>query len=144
MKRKPWDPAERADRPYVGIPSFLRMPISTDIDKLDADIAILGVPTDEGSPFLPGSRFGPRSLREHSLRFAAGKMGYYDGDADKQYLEYEMKNDRIVDAGDVDVLPTNVERTFENITLTVEAMLHRGVFPVVLGGDHAITYPVVR
>ncbi|MGH6916035.1 MAG: arginase family protein, partial [Geminicoccales bacterium] len=63
---------DRVDRPYVGIPSFLRAPICTDLEKLDADIAIMGVPTDDGSPFMAGSRFGPRALREHSLRFAGG------------------------------------------------------------------------
>ena len=54
---------DRLDMPFVGIPSFLRAPIHTDLDTLDADIAILGVPFDEGVPFMPGSRFGPRSLR---------------------------------------------------------------------------------
>ena len=60
----------------MGIPSFLRAPICTDLDRLDADIAVLGAPTDEGSPFLPGARFGPRVIREHFMRFPAG--GYYD------------------------------------------------------------------
>ena len=41
----------------------------------------MGAPTDEGSPFLPGARFGPRGRREHSLRF--GPRGYYDQDEDK-------------------------------------------------------------
>ena len=55
----------RMNWPFVGIPSFLRAPICTDLTELDADIAIMGVPFDEGVPFMPGSRFGPRSLREH-------------------------------------------------------------------------------
>ena len=62
----------RMNWPFVGIPSFLRAPICTDLDTLDADIGIMGVPFDEGVPFMPGSRFGPRSLREHSLRFVGG------------------------------------------------------------------------
>ena len=41
--------------PFVGIPSFLRADIHTDLDTLDAAIAVLGVPTDEGSPFMGGS-----------------------------------------------------------------------------------------
>ena len=56
---------------FAGIPSFLRAKICTDLDQLDADIAVIGVPTDEGSPFMPGSRFGPRGIREHSLRSEA-------------------------------------------------------------------------
>ena len=61
--------------PFVGIPSFLRARIETDLDALDAGIAVDGVPFDEGSPFFAGSRAGPRSIREHSLRFAATDLG---------------------------------------------------------------------
>ena len=63
----------KLNRPFVGIPSFLRAPIETNLEVLDADIAVYGVPFDEGSPFLAGSRMGPRSIREHSLRFAASR-----------------------------------------------------------------------
>ncbi len=128
--------------PFVGIPSFLRADICTDLDSLDADIAVMGAPTDEGSPFLPGARFGPRGIREHSLRFGAN--GYFDQDANKVFLERELTNRRIVDVGDADVLPTNVELTFENITDLTRRVLDKGALPVVLGGDHAITFPVVR
>ena len=65
----------KVNRPYVGIPSFLRSPICEDVGKLDAAIAVLGVPFDEGSPFMPGSRLAPRALREHSLRFASEGRG---------------------------------------------------------------------
>src|SRR5208282_1184724 len=107
----------RLDRPFVGIPSFLRSAISLDLDALDAAIAVMGVPFDEGSPFLAGSRLGPRALRGHSLRFTGGgKKGFYNPETEKQYLEYEMANGLIVDAGDADILPTNVEKTFENVT----------------------------
>src|SRR5438128_2025168 len=129
--------------PFVGIPSFLRAEITRDLASLDADIAVMGAPTDEGSPFMPGSRFGPRAIREHSLRFTAD-VGYYDPRERRQFLEYEMRNRRIVDVGDADVLPTNVVDTFQNITALTRQVLDRGAMPVVLGGDHAISYPVVR
>ncbi len=58
----------RLNQPFVGIPSFLRSSICTDIATLNTGIAVMGVPTDEGSPFMAGSRMGPRALREHSLR----------------------------------------------------------------------------
>lgn len=128
--------------PFAGIPTFLRAPIESDIARLDADVAILGVPTDEGSPFLPGSRFGPRGIREHSLRF--GSAGYYDGRDDREYLTYELENRRVVDVGDVDVMPTNPEGTWDNITRAMRGVLSSGALPVVLGGDHAISAPVVR
>jgi agmatinase len=46
--------------------------------------------------------------------------------------------------GDADVLPTNVVDTFANITALTRRVVERGALPVALGGDHAITYPVVR
>ncbi len=134
---------ERLNRPFVGIPTFLRADICTDLSAIDADIAVLGVPTDEGSPFIGGARFAPRAIREHSLRLVVGD-GHYDIERDKYYLVHEMANRRIVDCSDVDILPTNVEKTFENITRDVRMILDCGAMPVILGGDHAITYPVVR
>ena len=135
----------RVDRPFVGIPTFLRAPLCLDLEQLNAAIAVVGIPFDEGSPYLAGSRMGPRSLREHSLRFVGGgSKGYYDPEAGRQYLAFEMTNELIVDTGDVDILPTNVEKTFDNVTQMIRAVLARGAMPLVLGGDHSITYPVVR
>lgn len=140
----PGDSGVRLDMPFGGIASFLRSAICTDPDRLDADIAIVGAPTDEGSPFMPGSRFGPRSIREHSLRFVTDPPGYYDVQARRRFLEHEMAESRIADVGDADILPTNVVDSFRNITDTVRSVIDRGAMPVVLGGDHAVTFPVVR
>jgi agmatinase len=134
----------RVQFPFVGVPTFLRAALCTDLDRLDADIAVMGAPTDEGSPFMPGSRFGPRGIREHSLRFGTRGPGIYDPQSRRLYLEHEMAHDRIADAGDAAVLPTNVVDTFHNITALTRTLLDRGALPVVLGGDHAISFPVVR
>ena len=138
------DAGARLDMPFVGIPSFLRAAVVTDLDELDADVAVLGVPTDEGSPFMPGSRFGPRSIREHSLRFTSGRPGYYDPRRERRFLEREMADGLIADVGDVDILPTNVSDTFAGATEMTRRILDRGAMPMILGGDHAITFPVVR
>jgi agmatinase len=134
----------RMDMPFVGIPSFLRAPVLGPDDPVTADLVILGAPTDEGSPFMPGSRFGPRAIREHSLRFITGEPGYFDPSDGRRYLAREMDERRIVDLGDADIIPTNVVGTFDNITALTARALSLGGTPIVLGGDHAISFPVVR
>jgi agmatinase len=120
-----------------------------DLDALDADIAVLGVPSDEGSPWYPGARMAPRRIREMSVRYAEyGPTqrlgGYYDLDEDRRYLTHETKNQRIVDCGDVDIVFTNPEATMANVTRDVGRILTAGALPVVFGGDHAVSYGVVR
>jgi agmatinase len=134
----------RVDAPFVGIPSFLRSRIIGPEDDFAAEIAIIGAPTDEGSPFMPGSRFGPRALREHSLRFVHSTPGYFDPNRDRSYLGREMGEGLIVDLGDADVVATNIPYSFDSITALTSRALGKGALPVVLGGDHAISYPVVR
>jgi agmatinase len=140
---------DRLNLPFTGLVSFMRAPTCPDLVGLDADIAILGAPTDEGSPWKPGARFAPRKIRELSVKYAGygpiqQQKGFYDIEEDRRYLEYERQQSRIVDCGDSDIVYTNVRRTFDNITADVKRILKAGAFPVVIGGDHAVTYPVVR
>ncbi|MGW4796175.1 arginase family protein [Nonomuraea sp. NPDC004297] len=139
----------RLNLPFVGIPSFQRSPIVTDLTTLDADLAILGVPNDEGSPWYPGARMAPRAIREQSVRYAGyGRMqarsGYFDIEEDRRFLEYETANQRIVDCGDVDIIYSNPEQTFQNITRSTAQILGAQAVPIVLGGEHSVTYGVVR
>src|SRR5437867_9467615 len=82
--------------------SFLRAPMGSDLEQLDADVAVMGVPTDEGSPYLPGSRFGPRGIQEMSVRYAGvgsgqDQRGHDEVEEDRRLLNYEPENDRIVE-----------------------------------------------
>ena len=108
---------ERLNLPFTGLVSFMRAPACTNLSAIDADIAVLGTPTDEGSPWKPGARFAPRKIRELSVKYAGygpvqHQLGYYDIEEDRRYLEYERRLSRIADCGDSDIVYTNVRRTF--------------------------------
>jgi agmatinase len=134
--------------PFGGPVSFLRAPLCEELATLDADVVVLGVPSDEGSGWLPGARFGPRKLREISMRFRGGVVGdaagFWDVDEERAFLEDELRERRIADGGDVDVVLTRPDLTWDNVTRAVAGVLGAGALPVVLGGDHAITYPAIR
>ncbi len=86
---------------------------------------------------------GPRSIREHSLRFGA-EGSIYDPETGNQYLREELGQGLIADVGDVDIWPTEVRTTFNNESDLTRSILSKGAFPLMLGGDHGVTYPVVR
>jgi agmatinase len=135
----------RVNLPFTGIASFCKFPIHTDLETLSADVAIFGVPWDEGIGYRPGARFGPRSLREYSTRFAfhergTKKRGLWCIEDRRRYLE----KIGLVDCGDQDVLYLDVEKTFSAITDSLKRILSARAFPVILGGDHSITFPVAR
>lgn len=135
---------QQATHAFTGIPSFARGPIVT-VQAVEADVAVLGVPYDEGTGFRPGARFGPRALREASLRYAffgagAGKRGYWDLEAGRRRLGQL----RLADCGDVDIVALDLEGNLQRISDAVKTLVSRGVMPVVLGGDHSVSFPVVR
>ena len=68
------------------------------------------------------------------------ESAYWDINKDKHYL----RDIRIVDCGDVDIVYYDQEQNFLNITKCVRTLLHRGCLPVLIGGDHSVTYPIVQ
>ena len=108
---------DRLNLPFTGLVSFMRAPTCTDLTRLNADvadIAVLGTPTDEGSPWKPGARFAPRKIRELSVKYAGygpvqNQKGFYDIEEDRRYFEYERQHNRVVDCGDVHAVAGSVE-----------------------------------
>jgi agmatinase len=140
----------RLNLPFGGFVTFIRSPLCTDLRALDADIAVIGFPYDEGLGWIPGQRFGPRALREISMVLGGtsgaseGKHGYWDIDTGNRVLDYELAQGRIVDCGDIDVIYTRPDDSWDNATRDVSTILEAGALPVVLGGCHGITFPIVR
>jgi agmatinase len=132
---------QKLNLPFTGICSFAKYPICTNIDELDADIAIIGVPYDMGTQWRSGTRFGPRSIRDASTLYSFGLGGSYDPERDTMFLAPPLK---IVDCGDVDIVHGDLKQSFENIELAVRKIVSKGALPVILGGDHSITIPVAQ
>ncbi len=129
--------------PSVGITSFLKLPITENLSNLNTDVGFLGIPYDVGNSWRPGTRFGPREIRNYSTRYSgwggSQQKGYWDINQNKRFLE----DISMSDCGDVDVAYYDIERNRKIITQTVKKILKAGTFPVVIGGDHSITYPCI-
>lgn len=136
-------PRYSANLPSVGMASFFRSPVCEDFSKVKADVAFLGIPYDAGTGFRPGTRFGPREIRNFSLRYSAwgGHVpnGYWDISRDQRFLNGVT----MVDCGDVDITYYDFEVNRRKITSSVEALLDRGTLPVMIGGDHSVTFPCI-
>ena len=128
--------------------SFFKAPLCADLDELNADVALIGVPFDQGTLGRPGARFGPDAIRDaprtYSYSDPYGKRtqaeGFFDIDAQDELL----RGVTMADCGNITIVPSEVVQNFAKITEAVEKVVDRGSFPVVVGGDHAITFPVVR
>ena len=131
--------AEFPDRilpPYVGSASFQKLPWCPDEETLRAaapEVAIVGAPLDDGTSNRPGARFGPRAIRAAT---------YHVGDLWSIQLETELfSRIRCVDAGDAPVVPSRLERAHRVIREKVRQVAATGAVPIVLGGDHSVTFP---
>lgn len=125
----------------TGIASFAKCPICLDLHHTGADIAVLGAPFDLAIQGRTGTRLGPRGIRAASTRFSYKPGGSYDPERDEMYLDTNRWT--IVDCGDVDYVPGDLETTFQNLTQAVRLLTEQGTMPVILGGDHSVTYPAI-
>ena len=126
--------------PYAGLVSFLRVPAH--LEKGLPHVVIMGVPTDFGTSYRPGARFGPRAIREASLQYAYDPVeeGLYDIELGRTVL----KGLRIEDRGDIPLEPADPEGNLAAIEEAARKLFCEKVSPVFLGGDHSITYPVLK
>ncbi len=94
---------------------------------------ILGVPFDGTTSYMPGARFGPRTVREASYNFER-----YNLILDKNI------NTEIYDFGDLEVVHGNFKKTCSNLKTTISEILELGIIPLTIGGDHSISYCVLK
>ncbi|MBZ9749467.1 agmatinase [Deinococcus sp. HMF7604] len=125
-----------AHLPYGGIPTFARAPLVGPQGDWHADVAALGIPFDIALGFRPGARFAPRALREASLRSVPPLTGL-DGVT-------RLAGVTFADAGDVILPSLEPELARDRITEAARLVRARCRLPVFLGGDHSVSFPLLR
>ena len=120
--------------------TFLGVP-PCDIDDPEsyaaASVVILGAPFDGGTSYRSGARFGPQAMR--STCYLA-----HDGRRPSLAMRTDGLLDlRVVDAGDVEMFSGDAERSCRSLEAAVQTVAQVGAIPVILGGDHTVTWPNV-
>ena len=119
---------------YSGIATFFRANLCD--DWTEVDVALLGLPTDIGLTQRTGARHGPREIRNQSCNVL-----YYNPLT--KVIPFELA--RIADIGDV---PLVSAFNLDNVIAEIHgfyARLHQArIVPITAGGDHSITYPILK
>jgi agmatinase len=123
-----------ADPAYSGALSFMRRKYSKDTNG--ADVVVWGIPFDAAVSNRPGARFGPQAIRKASAIFCN----------DPQYPTGLDLFDHlsIIDYGDCELDYGNHWKTPSAIEKQAKAILKSGAFLYSMGGDHFVTWPLLK
>jgi guanidinopropionase len=123
----------RRTLPYSGIPTFLGLPAAANAAGLE--VAVVGIPSDLGVSNRTGARFGPRAVR------TIERIGpYHPGQ--KNVPKAKVK---AADIGDVPFRSRfSLEQTLSDIEAFYDDLKKQGVRPLSVGGDHSVTYPILK
>jgi agmatinase len=124
-------------RIYGDVPAFMGLAaVAPGAPVPPCDAAVIGMPFDGIATFRGGAtRRAPQEVRRYSLLFHG-----YSLDWDLNALDVIGA----VDAGDVDVLPGDTAASFARFEARLAAIQGTGAVPLMIGGDHAVTFPAVR
>jgi agmatinase len=118
---------------FEGIRTFMRLPHVTDLQ--DVDFVIVGVPFDTGATYRVGARFGPEGIRNNSLLLRS-----YNPSLKVDIFAHCSG----VDYGDLPITPGYLPESQQQITEGVTRILTSDALPIFLGGDHSISFPILR
>ena len=119
------------DVTFLGVP---RCDLADPRTFSGADVVGVGAPFDGGTSHRPGTRFGPQAIRSTDYL-------PHDGSRPSLALRTDGLRDlRVLDAGDVEMPPGDIERALAVLREAVATVTAAGAVPLVLGGDHSITY----
>lgn len=130
--------------PDPGPAGFLGFPVVTDLDRLEAEIAILGIP--HGAPYAMEEAANDQSRAPGAIRALSHQIGdgpdHWDFDLGGPLLD--GREVRVVDCGDVAGDPFDLPGNIARAEAAARAILAAGAVPIVFGGDHGVSIPVFR
>ncbi len=125
---------------FAGNSTFARAPLATLDSDWQVDSAVLGVPFDIAVSPPPGARSAPRAIRDASLRYAVPAEGLWNWHTNETILAGRT----LRDVGDVELPSFEPEVAHERIEAAARAVRKRCRLPLFLGGDHSVSYPLLR
>lgn len=129
-----YQPKDSSKSPrYVGVRTFMRLEQIRTTDNVD--FVVLGIPFDTAASNRTGQRYGPQHIRDFSVLLRP-----YNPDMDINIFEYCSG----VDYGDINVIPGNIHRTYDNIVEGLTPILDKNIIPIIMGGDHSISLGNLR
>lgn len=114
--------------------SFCGVPLRRADAAGAGEVVVLGAPFDWGASHRPGARFGPKAIRGADYLEPDGRRPHLTAGVDP------LTALPVVDAGDIPVTPGAIEPSLATIRTWVRTVATAGAVPLVLGGDHTITF----
>jgi guanidinopropionase len=120
---------------FGGIATFMRLPHVPLDEAKGLDIGIVGIPWDGGTSNRPGPRHAPRQMRDMSSMVRRMHQTM-------KIVPYDLAN--IADLGDSPVNPANVDDALMRVEHYFQKLIGKGIRPLVAGGDHLCSLPILR
>jgi guanidinopropionase len=120
---------------FGGIATFMRLPHVPLDEAQDIDIGLAGIPWDGGTTNRPGPRHAPRQVRDNSAMIRRVHPVSH-------VVPYELAN--CADLGDCPVNPADVQDALKRVETWFKTMVGKGIRPLVAGGDHLCSLPILR
>ena len=122
------------DMPRFGGPNtMMRLPTQDTAEGLDA--CFVGIPMDIGTSNRSGTRLGPRQIRDESRMLRPYNMATRAAPFDSL---------QVADIGDVPINTFDLKKSVDIIAAHYRDILSHGTIPLTLGGDHTLTWPILR
>jgi agmatinase len=135
IARYDWEPS------YVGIQTFLKLPLCTSPEDLEAgaiEVAIGGIPWDSTTTSRTGTHLGPQAIRRCDSAYSVPLA------RPSQFTRVDpFEHLTMADYGDAEVVPADPAKTATNVRRFVREILEGGALPILLGGDHWVSWPNV-